>query len=209
MKTLRKLFRLMVISAGVAFFGHALPGFAATFIVNVGNTNLSGTAADVFVPATNNVNVNDQVVWNWVGSHHSSTSGTNGVPGDDNGVPSGLWDSGVNNAPNSFTNTFTSAGAFSFYCSIHFSIGMRGLINVAASTPSPIVISGAVFTPPSDFQFSYTANTGLSYIVQESSDLMNWTTLGTNVAAESPVLFDDPNATNNTGFYRVGLLPGP
>jgi plastocyanin len=288
-----------MVGTGLAFFGHPLSGLAATFIVNVG-TNLPGNAADIFVPATNNINVNDRVIWNWMGNVHSTTSGTNGVHGDDNGVPSGLWDSGLNNKPHSFTNTFTSAGAFSYYCSMHFSVGMKGLINVAAAnvpptisitnptdgatfsapasftlaatasdsdgtvtnvqflngasslgnltsspysvlvsslaagdyalsavatdndglsatnsitvhvvTPVPIVISTPLFLPPSNFQFSYTANTGLSYIVQKSSDLINWTTINTNVAAGSSVLFDDSSATGNPGFYRVGLLPNP
>jgi plastocyanin len=299
MKTMRNTIQLIIASACLTFFGHALPGLAATIIVNIG-TNLTGNAADIFVPATNNINVNDQVIWNWMGNVHSTTSGTNGVHGDDNGVPSGLWDSGLNNKPHSFTNTFTSAGAFSYYCSMHFSVGMKGLINVAAAnvpptisitnptdgatfsapasftlaatasdsdgtvtnvqflnganslgnvtsspysvlvsslaagdyafsavatdngglsatnsitvhvvTPVPIIISTPLFLPPSNFQFSYTANTGLSYIVQKSSDLINWTTINTNVAAGSSALFDDSSATGNPGFYRVGLLPNP
>jgi plastocyanin len=299
MKTIRNIIQLIIVGAGLAFFGHALPGLAATFVVNIG-TNLTGTAADVFVPATNNINVNDQVIWNWMGNMHSTTSGTNGVHGDDNGVPSGLWDSGVNSKPHSFTNTFTSSGTFLYYCSIHFSVGMKGLINVAAAnvpptisitnppdgatfsapasftlaatasdsdgtvtnvqflngasslgnvasspysvsvnnlsaadylfsavatdngglsatnsitvhvvTPVPIVISTPLFLPPSDFQFSYTANAGLRYIVQQSSDLINWTTINTNVAAGSSVLFNDSSATGNPGFFRVGLLPNP
>jgi plastocyanin len=299
MKTIRNTVQLIILGISLAFFGHAFPGLAATIIVNVG-TNLTGNAADIFVPATNNINVNDQVIWNWMGNVHSTTSGTNGVHGDDNGVPSGLWDSGLNNKPHSFTNTFTSAGAFSYYCSMHFSVGMKGLITVAAAnvpptisitnppngatfsapasftlaatasdsdgsvtnvqffegttslvndasspysvsvnnlaaadyifsavatdngglettnaitihvvTPVPIVISTPLFLPPSDFQFSYTANAGLSYIVQQSSDLINWTTINTNVAAGSSVLFADSSATGNPGFYRVGLLPNP
>ncbi len=299
MKTMRNIIQLITVSAGLAFFGHAFPGLAATITVSVG-TNLTGTAADIFIPATNNINVNDQVIWSWMGNDHSTTSGTNGVHGDDNGVPSGLWDSSLNNKPHSFTNTFTSAGAFSYYCTMHFNMGMKGLINVAAAnvpptisitnppngatfsapasftlaataadsdgsvtnvqffqgatslgndtsipysvsvnslaaadytfsavatdngglsatnsitihvvTPAPIVISAPVFLSPSDFQFNYTANMGLSYIVQQSTDLINWTTINTNLAAGSSVLFDDSSATGNPGFYRVGLLPNP
>jgi plastocyanin len=299
MKTMRNIIQLIIVGTGLSFFGHAFPGLAATITVSVG-TNLTGTAADVFIPATNNINVNDQVIWSWMGNDHSTTSGTNGVHGDDNGVSSGLWDSGLNNKPHSFTNTFTSAGAFSYYCTMHFNMGMKGLINVAAAnvpptisitnppngatfsapasftlaatasdsdgsvtnvqffegtnslgndttipysvsvnslaaadytfsavatdngglsatnsitihvvTPVAIVISAPVFSPPSDFHFDYAANTGLSYIVQQSSDLINWTTISTNVAAASSVLFDDSSATGNPGFYRVGLLPNP
>jgi chitinase len=242
------------------------------------------------------------VVWVWEGLNHSTTSGTNGAAGDDNGVPSGLWGSGVNNRPHSFTNTFTSPGNFSYYCQIHFSFGMTGLISVAAVelppnisitnptdgatfsapasftlaatasdpdgtvtnvqffqgatslgnvasspyttpvnnlaaadytfsavatdnggltatnavtihvvTPIAIVLSSPRFLPPADFQFNYTANTGLTYIIQRSSNLSSgtWTTMSTNVAGGSPVLFDDPTASGNPGFYRVGLLPNP
>jgi plastocyanin len=297
MKKTRRIFQLIVVSAGIVLFGHAPTGLAATFIVNVGNTNLMGNAADVFIPATNNINVNDQVVWNWVGNMHSTTSGTTSGGST---MPNGLWNSGVTNNPYFFTNTFTSAGAFPYYCETHYIIGMKGLINVTASnvpptisitnpadgatfsapasftlaatasdsdgtvtnvqflngasllgnvasspysilvsglaagdyslsaiatdnnglsatnsiavhvvTPAPIVISGPVFLSHSDFEFSYTANAGLSYIVQRSPDLINWTSISTNMAAGSPVLFDDSNATGNSGFYRVGLLPNP
>ncbi len=48
---------------GAMTFTGALPGFAATVTVFVGNTNLTGTAADVFVPPVTNINVGDQVIW--------------------------------------------------------------------------------------------------------------------------------------------------
>ena len=228
---------------------------------------------------------------------HSTTSGTiSGVTP----MPNGLWNSGVINSPHFFTNTFTSAGAFPYYCQTHFPIGMKGLINVTVPnlpptisitnppngatfsapasftlvatasdsdgtvtnvqffngassmgtvtispylvsvnnlgaadyifsavvtdnnglsatnsimvqvvTPLPVVISGPVFLSPSDFEFNYTANAGLSYIVQHSEDLINWITINTNVATGSLVLFDDSSATGSPGFYRVGLLPNP
>jgi chitinase len=82
-------------------------------------------------------------------------------------------------------------------------------VTVHVVTPVPIVISGPVFLSPSDFQFSYTANMGLSYIVQHSADLINWITINTNVATGSPVRFGDSSATGTPGFYRVGLLPNP
>src|SRR5579872_6224673 len=82
--------------AGTMIFAGALPGFAASVTVFVGNTNLIGTAADVFVPPSTNINVNDQVIWVWEGSFHSSTSGTSTST---NATPNGLWDSGVNSHP--------------------------------------------------------------------------------------------------------------
>src|SRR5580704_3687486 len=162
MKTMRNIIQLITVCTGLAFFGHAFPGLAATITVSVG-TNLTGTAADVFIPATNNISVNDQVIWSWMGNTHSTTSGTNGVHGDDNGVPSGLWDSGLNNKPHSFTNTFTSAGAFSYYCTMHFNVGMKGLINVAAANVPPTISitnrpDGTTFSAPASFTLAAMAS---------------------------------------------------
>jgi alpha-beta hydrolase superfamily lysophospholipase len=84
-------------------------------------------------------------------------------------------------------------------------------VTIHVVTPIAIVLSSPRFLPPADFQFNYTANTGLTYIIQRSSNLSSgtWTTMSTNVAGGSPVLFDDPTASGNPGFYRVGLLPNP
>jgi len=268
----------------------AFTGFATNTNVLVG---AGGTLT--FSPSVVNIKTGDQIIWTWQGSFHSTTSGASGTP-------SGIWDSGVNNQPHSFTNSFPTAGRFPFYCSVHFSENMTGVVNVAAvavpptvsitnptngatfSAPAsftlaatasdtsgtvtnvqffqgatslgnvpgspysvsvnnlaaadytfsavaannsgltatnaitiqvvtavPIVLSAPQFLPPTHFRFSYTANTGLNYIVQRSGDLSgsNWTTLGTNQASGSPVIFDDTNATANPAFYRVSLLPNP
>jgi len=82
-------------------------------------------------------------------------------------------------------------------------------INVV--TPVPVVISSPLRPSSTNFQFSYTANAGLGYVVQRSTNLLstNWIALVTNTAAASPVNFSDTNATASPGFYRVGRLPNP
>lgn len=285
-------------------FGAAAAVFSLAAVVPLSSigkvaTVQVGTGGDVFFPAVTNITTGDSVVWTWTGNFHSTTSGTNGAPGDDNGVPGGLWDSAVNNAPHTFTNTFTSAGTFSYYCSVHFSIGMTGEVVVASALVPPIVVitaptAGAVFSAPAkvtvqasvtngsgtvdnvrflvgnavitntastpfsavtnlpagnytltaiasdnnnltatnsvsisvvppvtvslasasissrtNFQFSYSANVGLSYVVQRSTNLVTWSSLATNTAASNPVVFVDLDPTNNPGFYRVGRMPNP
>ncbi|HLX70010.1 MAG TPA: Ig-like domain-containing protein [Verrucomicrobiae bacterium] len=273
----------------------AQKSFAASTTVQV------GLGGDVFSPPQVSISVNDSVIWNWQGIAHSTTSGTNGVPGDDNGVPSGLWDSTIIfSTPHFFTNTFTSPGAFTYYCSEHYFLNMTGLVLVAtASLPPSIAITnpanGATFSAPAnviiqatvtngstavtnvqflvnnalqasensgpfsttanglaagaytlsavakdnsglsatnsvnisvvtpvtvsltnltkssgnDFQFSYSANIGLKYVVERSANFTTWTPLATNMAGSDPVIFDDPNATNSLDFYRVGRMPNP
>jgi plastocyanin len=126
------------------------------FCCSAATTNvLVGPAgARVFSPATVTINVGDSVIWTWQSTPHSTTSGTNGVPADDNGAPSGLWDSTlITSTPHTFTNTFTTSGNFSYYCSKHYSFGMTGMVFVTSSALPPTVsitspASNTVFAAP-------------------------------------------------------------
>jgi plastocyanin len=154
MKSTKNLFRLISLTAGVASFLTAISSFAGSITVTVGTGG-----ALVFTPSTATVPVNTSVIWSWSGSPHSTTSGNSGTP-------NGLWDSGVHNPPNSFTNTFNSAGTFPYYCSIHFREGMLGTIIVtnAAVPPVPPVVtitsptSGAVLSAPASLTLAASAS---------------------------------------------------
>jgi plastocyanin len=84
-------------------------------------------------------------------------------------------------------------------------------ITINIVTPVPLTLGSITQASSTNFQFSYAANIGLSYLVQRSTNLApaNWITLVTNLAASNPVVFVDTSATNNPGFYRVGRLPNP
>ena len=82
-------------------------------------------------------------------------------------------------------------------------------ISISVVTPGPISLSASEFLPPASFQFSYSATVGLSYVVQRSPDLTQWTALSTNTAASGSVVFTDQSANGSQGFYRIGLLPNP
>ncbi len=191
-------------SAAVAFLCLACPlsGFAASTTVTV------GSPTDRFSPAVVNINVGDKVIWNWAATFHSSTSGTNGVAGDDNGVPSGLWDSGLitSGLSHTFTNTFLSAGNFSYFCKMHFSMGMTGAIFVAsASLPPGIAItnplSGAVFAAPASVTIQASATNG-SGTVTNVQFLVGSTVLTNETAAPFSA------ATSNlvAGSYNLSAI---
>ena len=151
MNVIRYLFKMVLLSTSLAVFGSSTTGFAAIANVHV------GTGGDHFAPVVTNINVNDQVIWTWDATHHSTTSGTNNAP-------SGLWDSGViNSTPHTFTNTFNSAGTYTYYCSIHFNVGMTGAVLVAAANLPPAVaitnpVSGAVFAAPANVTIQASAS---------------------------------------------------
>ena len=68
-------------------------------------------------PGAITINVGDTVRWRNTGViTHTSTSGTGGAfPGSSNGI----WDSGIMNPGTGFARTFTSAGTFTYFCSLH------------------------------------------------------------------------------------------
>ncbi|HSY43048.1 MAG TPA: Ig-like domain-containing protein [Candidatus Acidoferrum sp.] len=295
MKFIIKNITVAVAAAFSLWITSGQSGYGATTNVIVG---FNGTLR--FSPTNVTVSVNDSVIWTWQGSNHSTTSGTNGTVGDDNGVPSGSWNSGVFNLPFTFTNTFTSPGVFSYYCSVHHTAGMTGQVFVVSSALPPTVgitqpLNGEVFAAPANvtiqaavtngsgtvtnvqflesstvlanvtaapfsttannlpagnytltaialdnnnlsatgavnisvvtpvtvsltnvfklsganFQFSYSANPGLNYVVSRSTDLFSWVPLATNMAQSDPAIFTDVTATNDLNFYRIGLLPNP
>lgn len=97
------------------------------------------------------------------------------------------------------------------YISIQFTLWVpngSGGFAYQRSTPTPPNLSDASISN-GQFTFSYTTEAGLAYVVQSSTNLMDWVSLVTNVASGGPVLFTD--ALNQTGasFYRVGRLPNP
>jgi plastocyanin len=294
MKHSTKNFLFAAVAAFLFYINCTLSSPGATTNVLIGSGGLR------FSPTNVVINAGDTVIWTWLTSPHSTTSGTNGLHGDDNGVPSGSWDSGVNSTGHTFTNPFPASGTFSYYCSVHFSDGMTGQVIVAAAPQPPSLmitnpLSGAVFAAPAsvkiqagvtngssavtsvqflegttvlanettgpfsttannlaagnytltaiaqdssglsatnsvgisvvtpvavslsklfkfaatNFQFSYSVNTGLDYVIQRSTNLTTWVPVATNVAASNPIVFTDINATNKLDFYRVGLLPNP
>jgi plastocyanin len=84
-------------------------------------------------------------------------------------------------------------------------------IGISVVTPVAIKLTLPALVSNTNFQFNYSANTGLQYMVQRSTNLMgtNWLTLVTNTAGANPASFTDTNVPVGPEFYRVGLVPNP
>ena len=85
-------------------------------------------------------------------------------------------------------------------------------VNVTVVTPvTTTILSAKAMLSQSQFQLSYPVNTGLTYVVQMSTNLAagNWISLATNVAGNNPVVFVDLYATNSPAYYRVGRQSNP
>ncbi len=86
--------------------------------------------------------------------------------------------------------------------------GTSSVVNITVVSPTPVSA-----TPPNfsggQFSFSYNADPGLRYVVQSSSNLVDWVSLVTNTAGGSSVPFAAGFATNPSTYYRVGRFPNP
>jgi plastocyanin len=89
--------------------------------------------------------------------------------------------------------------------------GLTGTKSVTVSvvTPNPVVTGKPAFVSTGTFQFSYSTTIGLSYLVQVSSNMLNWTSLATNTATANPETFTDKKAGSKAAFYRVELGSKP
>jgi plastocyanin len=104
------------------------------------------------------------------------------------------------------------AGPYTLTAIASDNLGATATNSVSLSVVTPVTLTiGSPLKSVANFQFNYSANTGLTYVVQRSTNLVisNWTSIFTNTAASNPVVFVDTHATNNPGFYRVGRLPNP
>ena len=111
-------------------------------------TNVTVESFD-FVPDTVSIKVNDTVKWVWTGNSHSTTSND------------GLWNSGVHSTGFSFTNRFTSAGDFPYFCSVH--TFMVGSVSVRPTNSPPSIAltnppTSSIFSAPATLQLSATAS---------------------------------------------------
>jgi len=81
------------------------------------------------------------------------------------------------------------------------------VVNVSVVAPVATTLA-APAAANNQFSFNFSANAGLRYVVESSSNLLNWTPVVTNVAAGSPVPFTNAILPGGS-FYRVGRLPNP
>ncbi len=76
-------------------------------------------------------------------------------------------------------------------------------------TPDPIVLSSIQRANASSAQFTFSTTAGLSYVVERSTDLVNFSAIATNTASGTTITFTDNAAQADMNFYRVSLLPNP
>jgi hypothetical protein len=176
---------------------------ATSAVVNI--TVISPPSVSITSPASGAVFAAPASV-NLVASTNGSTSTVTNVQFFTNGISLGARQT----LPFSLAANNLSAGPYALKAVATASgiSATSAVVNVSVVNPVPVFISG-VNIISNEFAFDYTASTGLVYIVQSSSNFVDWTALVTNTATASPVPFFDPLTSNTATFFRVGQLPNP
>jgi len=97
------------------------------------------------------------------------------------------------------------------YIAVDFTIwgsGGSGGFAYQRSTAPGVNISG-VSVSDGQFTFNYAADSGMDYVIESSSNLVDWASVSTNAGSGSVVSFFDTFNTNESRFYRVEVLSSP
>jgi len=129
-----------------------------------------------------------------------------------NSVCSGYWNSGYLDVDESASLQFLGTGTFNYRDSFFYSYGMTGTIVVSPATPTeptPALLLDPKWLPEGGFQFTLSnLVVGTTYIIQASTDFVDWSNISTNVAASSVENYVDYGATAlGQRFYRSWHLP--
>jgi plastocyanin len=117
----------------------------------------------------------------------------------------------VTTAPFNFTTAPLSFGAYALTATAIASTGLSATsapVNISVVTPVavsnffPRIING-------QFVFDHTANPGLRYAVENTTNFTGWSPVVTNTAVSNSVEVIDTFQVGNLRFYRVGRLPNP
>lgn len=106
-----------------------------------------------------------------------------------------------------FPSVLLITGVLVFNCAVS---GPAATNTITVPAVAPVeVIPGSRQYSATNFQFSYSADTGLSHAVQRSTNLADWVSVSTNTAASNSVQFTDGIAPGSRFFYRIKLQPNP
>lgn len=179
---------------GVGGFAYTRSTAPASLAPTVTITNPVGGA--VFAaPANINLSANASVSGGTV-TNVSFFGNTNSL-GSATNAPFTVTASNLTAGSYALTAVATAAGVSTTSAVVNVTV----VAPVAVSLSSPRAAGGM-------FSFNYAANPGLTYVVQNSSNLLTWLPMTTNVAATNPVPFTNV-VSNGAWFYRVGRLPNP
>jgi plastocyanin len=155
-----------------------------------------------FSPAYLEIQVGDIVTWvNHDYSYYMHDS-----------VCSGYWNTGLLDVDESASLMFPITGTFNYRDNSFYIFGMKGTIVVNPAIPvqpTPAILINPQQMQGSGFQFTLSnLVVGTTYVIQASTNLVNWSNIATNTASNTEESFVDTEArAYDHRFYRSWHLP--
>ena len=124
----------------------------------------------------------------------------------------GYWYTGLLDVDDSASLQFLGTGTYNYRDTTFYQFGMTGTIVVNPATPTqptPATLLDPVRLPGGSFQFTLSnLVVGATYIIQASTNLVDWSNIATNVAASDVESYVDNEAPAfRQRFYRSWHLP--
>jgi plastocyanin len=155
----RRLPRLLLLALAVALLGAGLvfaAGAPAAAQAPSGKATIDGTAEDKWQPADVTIKPGGTVTFRITGgATHPVVSGDgSNLQGDNRFDDSGCTLAHMTKVGDSCQVKFPKAGTFPYFCQVHVSLGMKGVVQVGASaggatTTTAAAAGGGVVEPPS------------------------------------------------------------
>ena len=114
--------------------------------------------------------------------------------------------------PYALATSGLAAGTYTLSAVASDNLGATDTNSVAISVVNPtnVLLSAQAVLAPAKFRFTFSASSGLNYVVERSTNLLSgWSPLVTNTASSGSINYTDQNANLSPGFYRVGRMPNP
>ncbi|MDB6124552.1 MAG: hypothetical protein JWQ71_3545 [Pedosphaera sp.] len=106
----------------------------------------------------------------------------------------------------SHTGTFTSQALPSLPASLSWELDYQPTALILKAISAPLELKSAQKLADGSFQITAAGSTGSAYVIETSTNLVNWAALQTNNAANGTVEFLDSSATNfSKRFYRMRM----
>jgi len=81
-------------------------------------------------------------------------------------------------------------------------------VNITVVLPVPVTLT-APAVGGGQFSFNYSTDPGLTYLIEASSNMVDWVPVSTNVAAGNPAQFSDSFVPDNQRYYRISVVRNP
>ncbi|HTE90786.1 MAG TPA: immunoglobulin domain-containing protein [Terriglobales bacterium] len=98
----------------------------------------------------------------------------------------------------------------------NYSVTISNIVNSASSSPAALIVTPPASTqltttslnPAGQFQLSLTGDTGVTFVIESSTNLVDWTAITNILNLTGLIEFADPIGTNREArFFRAQWLP--